>query len=1310
MKNMKRIVSLLMTLMLICSSAVSSAATISSSAAIQVRTTSSMANANLNNFLDEVKIIDKTTNQEVTGQLETGKNYKIRLQFREGSRDKQFQINSDGKMVYTFPEGLKVSDLDGQYPLLVDGRQIGTYTIANNQLTFTPWYSSDKLNYHEGCKDPANEKTYADWAVNTQLWFDVTGEFTATNNQFNFGSKVNKTWKIVSPNETPQTELQKTATYNETTKTLRYTLTAKVTNSDADKLELSDILKDTTYVQGIRKDTLTIKKNGADYTLTENDALSWKEKTTEDADYKQGFDLTLKNVKKDDSYVIEYDVPIDEAKLNEAQLGTTGNVTVGKNTFSGRANNGDNREVEWSKSFPGKKPVNKSSGTADTFDKTILNWKLTVGSPNETDTTNKINGKQLTDTWTYDPTITGVSLVEDNITVTLYDFNGQTRTLTGEQAKACFTEKTESGFKFNVPNPSDFDVKYCTVDYKTKCTMTEDAANNNQTGNVYNGADFDKSHADGSGTAGGKGEVYLPDMSTSKSVEDLGGVLHYTITVQVPKEYIDQQAFWLEDRLCWTGDNGYFDYWIYNNPDNLKVTARGESGDPKDVKTIENGEGDYCYCFVKGTQNENAYFYLYFNATNKDDPSNTCGPWKWEKDEDVTLTIEYDISKEARVSKYNNGGWSYPDDYPKTINDLTNGIIRNTSTIHAKKDFSASADLDITRKVVKTATPEGNDGMRIRYKVDLNRTGLTPIPAGATFTDVYDEHMEVESIVAHIMWDNHGNEQEVTDIQCPSQTEADKAKHTINFTFGPFGSTAGWGSGTVHVPYRLEQIYGVKDAAGNWVTAESLYRAASDWYRHPYTDGGVTKAPWIRIEYVLKVKDEYINGQSFWITNTARISGWNEAKTTTSLTPKIIDKTMTTDAANKMLLFTINVNPGAQQLSDGTLTLEDSMTNLIPILDEALTVKDVTNSNDVKTLTRGTEWNVTYDSAKDRLVFTLPDGKALKIQYHAVVKDADNNHNGTASFSNTAELLGQRSEHGENKFDVTKTFGGGSSYRYGFYINKVAVGTNEALEGAKFRVTWYHWNDTEKNAKENGFGDFTTNQYGLAEILEGDHEDLGAHKLLFPYTVYCLEEIEPPKGCQKTSQKWYFYIEDTQVSDTNHISDVLAWLGKQGIAPQTVLNNNRFVIENEPAPQTVDFAFTKTGEGGAALGGAVFTLTESGTENTLTQTGAADGRVSFSGLEPNKTYILRETQAPDGYNRSTETWTVAVAADGTITVTDEKGNAIASPYSFGNRKLPNLPSVGGNGTTAYALFGLALMAAATAAAYALARKRKGVTP
>ena len=135
---MKRIVSLLMTLMLIFSSAVSSATVISSSAAIQVQTTASADNANLNNFLIGVKIIDKTTNQEVTGKLETEKRYKIRLDFKEGNREKQFQINSKGKMVYTFPDGLNVSDLDGEYALLVGSMQNGTYTIKNNQLIITP--------------------------------------------------------------------------------------------------------------------------------------------------------------------------------------------------------------------------------------------------------------------------------------------------------------------------------------------------------------------------------------------------------------------------------------------------------------------------------------------------------------------------------------------------------------------------------------------------------------------------------------------------------------------------------------------------------------------------------------------------------------------------------------------------------------------------------------------------------------------------------------------------------------------------------------------------------------------------------------------------------------------------------------------------------------------------------------------------------------------------------------------------------------------------------------------------------------------
>ena len=1310
MKNMKRIVSLLMTLMLIFSSAVSSATVISSSAAIQVQTTASADNANLNNFLIGVKIIDKTTNQEVTGKLETGKSYKIRLDFKEGNREKQFQINSEGKMVYTFPKGLNISDLDGEYALLVGNMQIGTYTIKNNQLIFTPWYSSDKNSYHEGCKDPANEKTYADWAVNAEFWFDVTGIFTEEKKDFKFSDSLQKEWEIISPDKAPQTKLEKTATYDKDTKTLHYKLTATVTNSDADELKLSDILKDTTYVKGIQKDTLKIKKNGESYTLTENDVLSWKEKATESGNYTQGFDLTLKNVKKDDSYEIEYDVPIDEEKINAAQLGTTGSVTVGNNKFSGQADGGDKRDVEWNGTyFPGKKPVDKSNGTADKVDPTILNWQLTVGSPNETDETKKINGKTLTDTWRYDNnTITGVTLLDDSIIVTLYDFNGQTHILTGAEAKAYFTANTAgTGFTFKVPDLPGFNVKYCKVDYKTQCTMTEDATNNKQTGKVYNDAEFDGSHAGGEGTAGGQGEVYLPDMNLDKAVDDLGGVLHYTITVQVPKEYINNQGFYLEDKLNWTGSNGHFDFWIYNDPDSLKVTARDESGHEK---TFERGAGDYHYCFVKGTGGNvgNAKFWLYFNATDESNPSGTYGPWKWETDENVTLTIEYDISKDERVADVNYNGWNYPDEYSKTIADLSYGTIHNYCKLTAKKTYEATADVDITRKVIKTAKLEGDDGTRVRYQVDLNKTGLTPIPVGATFTDVYDEHMELESIVAHIMWNNSGNDQIVTYTQCPSQTEADKAKHTISFTFGPFGSASGWQAGTVEIEHWLGQIWQPKLNGNNWISAKEQYQNDSEWYRHPYTEGGVTKYPWIRIEYVLKVKDEYINGQSLWVTNTAKISGWNEASTTTFLEPKIVDKTMEVDANNKMLLFTINVNPMGQMLNGGEqLTLNDSMTNLIPILDDALTVTD-TKAN--QKLTRGADWQVTYDSATDKLTFTLPDGKPLKIQYHAVVRDANSNNNGTASISNTAELLGQRSEFDKGNFNVSDTSGGASSSEYSIYINKVAAGTYEALKDAKFHVTYYHSTNEGKTFTEYVFGDYVTDENGQIILSKGNHEHLGDNNLLYANTVYCIQETQAPTGYQTTNRKWYFYIENTK-DDSNYITEALAWFQKQNITVERKLNNSVFVIENEPGQQTVDFSFLKTSEGGAPLSGAAFTLTEQGTTNVKRATSAANGGVSFSGLEPGKTYILEETQAPNGYMRSTQKWTITVNTDGSIAVTDENGAPVSlnnDVYVFINEQLPDLPSVGGSGTLAYSLFGLALMAMAAAAAYALAEKRRRI--
>ncbi len=123
--------------------------------------------------------------------------------------------------------------------------------------------------------------------------------------------------------------------------------------------------------------------------------------------------------------------------------------------------------------------------------------------------------------------------------------------------------------------------------------------------------------------------------------------------------------------------------------------------------------------------------------------------------------------------------------------------------------------------------------------------------------------------------------------------------------------------------------------------------------------------------------------------------------------------------------------------------------------------------------------------------------------------------------------------------------------------------------------------------------------------------------------------------------------------------------------------------------------------------GATFTLT--GEDYSQTATSGETGTVTFTDLKPNKTYQLEETRAPGGYLLSTEKWTIVVRENGEMTVKDGSSNTVKKPdggYRFANREIPTLPSVGGRGTAAYGLLGLALMAMSTAAAYMLARRKK----
>ena len=143
------------------------------------------------------------------------------------------------------------------------------------------------------------------------------------------------------------------------------------------------------------------------------------------------------------------------------------------------------------------------------------------------------------------------------------------------------------------------------------------------------------------------------------------------------------------------------------------------------------------------------------------------------------------------------------------------------------------------------------------------------------------------------------------------------------------------------------------------------------------------------------------------------------------------------------------------------------------------------------------------------------------------------------------------------------------------------------------------------------------------------------------------------------------------------------------------------------------------------LEGAKFTLQGPGTEPPMTFTTGRDGIATFTGIQRNTTYYLRETQAPSNYMTAgpwilevrdedatlypateNQDGTLERAGEGTtltVTGTDPKVLSVTvRDISWGYE----LPATGGAGTTSYTAGGLALIFGAATLLYSHCRRRK----
>ena len=215
-------------------------------------------------------------------------------------------------------------------------------------------------------------------------------------------------------------------------------------------------------------------------------------------------------------------------------------------------------------------------------------------------------------------------------------------------------------------------------------------------------------------------------------------------------------------------------------------------------------------------------------------------------------------------------------------------------------------------------------------------------------------------------------------------------------------------------------------------------------------------------------------------------------------------------------------------------------------------------------------------------------------------------------------------------------------------VNKVLTGGGNAPDGGSFSLTGtdYAGDPVDRTAQVSG-GKITFADVPLSE-------DGGE---------YTIKELIAPPGCLKTTAELRAKV---QYNDgTGRVETVF-------ISGGDTLTDDRAVA---------DISFTKAGEDGTPLGDAGFTLYDAaGNARATVSSDAVTGRVTFPDLALGE-YTVRETAAPDGYQKTDGVLYVTVRyRDGAQTAVDALfTDAQGAPLSDQTVVVTNRPADDGNG-------------------------------
>lgn len=178
--------------------------------------------------------------------------------------------------------------------------------------------------------------------------------------------------------------------------------------------------------------------------------------------------------------------------------------------------------------------------------------------------------------------------------------------------------------------------------------------------------------------------------------------------------------------------------------------------------------------------------------------------------------------------------------------------------------------------------------------------------------------------------------------------------------------------------------------------------------------------------------------------------------------------------------------------------------------------------------------------------------------------------------------------------------------------------------------------------------------------------------LLVAGNTYTLYEHTAPDGYELAGSVSFTVGTDGSIAIVGAANGSIAGNGGSGTYTVSADGGVAVLAVTDAVTELTVMKTANDGEGGQKtyLEGAEFTLTEilnrgseaqetpegePATGQVLAGTTDANGRVSWTGLKANTSYVLQETKAPAGYELLVDTATLVVAPDGTVNIAD--GNA-----------------------------------------------------